>query len=405
MNKKLLYVFLVAFLFDHGSISSAEKNSKLIFNTPLSNRLKKDFFLQATQKKSWEKSCEHIYNKYSNNKKDISPLGVGLDVTNQISFNSQHANKSQTDAYLSVISFNKSLFWPIIERCNMQLLIKKMIEQERIMAKTHYVFYHGQNNTFILLQDILKEFAQLNSQHTTNENFEFLRSPFSSLSGTTVQDFLKETLEKYPCSNYDKKPDISCHLISANLSIFGNETRNGENSLFYFLTNYSSSLNDLKKIITELFIKLNIDQNHVDKVINTYKPLFNKSNYGLMQQIFIPKNLVDSCVYLSEPFGIPYKEQIDKNTFDTVKRMHTKISSILELYQKEPEALNKSTWYKWFTLSESHLMKMQARILMTKDIMLNPNSGVKIYRHHKFDVEVYNQCKAELRKIINLIRS
>ena len=93
-----------------------------------------------------------------------------------------------------------------------------------------------------------------------------------------------------------------------------------------------------------------------------------KTGRGNLLQIFIPKAMVDQCAYLATYAGYPFGDSLgSKQYYDQTLKYRKQISPFLQDCEVDK-------------IPNDILKQVQARILVTSDIMLNPQSGVKIFR-------------------------
>ncbi|MFA5075275.1 MAG: hypothetical protein WC436_04195 [Candidatus Babeliales bacterium] len=250
-------------------------------------------------------------------------------------------------------------------------LINKVLQKERELQDTDYVFYTGQNikhyfiqNLITLLCCVLGEEKNLNCNP---DEFSFLRVPEYSSEIKNLNDFFSKI--NFNCIN-DTNKEISKILLSSNLALLGGFSELASCAFSYFISNKSYSdcgyyynylLIDIIKSLRSLF-NLNIS----DQTIVEFAYILNSNlselsaNNGCLVQIFIPKNKVNDCVYISHELGAPVRDEQSNimNTRDYIENYYQDLNSNSINYDN-----------------------VQARILFTNDIMLNPNSGVKIYRY------------------------
>jgi len=70
----------------------------------------------------------------------------------------------------------------------------------------------------------------------------------------------------------------------------------------------------------------------------------NTKDIASLQQIIMPKHLVDDVVMLARPgYNIPVNNEIDSASWNEAKKRHTKISPILDLYATNPRVI-KDEW-------------------------------------------------------------
>lgn len=180
----------------------------------------------------------------------------------------------------------------------------------------------------------------------------------------------------------DHRADLVKNMLCVNLSLFGGQT--GESTWNYFTFGFSISCSSVDALMQELFSDFGFDKKYIAELcrINTS---FSTPTGNLMQ-IFIPKDKVDDYVYLSQPFGTPVRNSIVDSIFDANKNRHTKISPILDAYYTGADPI-------------TTFDPLQARILLSQDCMLNPESGVKIFRYTKASEQEIKQYKQRVKEL------
>ena len=297
---------------------------------------------------------------------------------------------SQTEAQLADPRIKKQ-----IEACwgsdliRLQPLIDTILNQEKALAETHYVFYHAQQGDFRVLQDITKELMARMHLKGFSE-FAYLRSPsncFDNKEG--VEEFLdssKDRIAKDCC--FDHGTDMRKKLVSVNISLFGNYANKdcGESTFQFFLKSSNIGYFCKKELIKAFFIEHDFNPAFIEKIVDMHKLI--KTTEGNLLQIFIPKNQVDKCAYLSHAYGIPYKTQVVADCYDITKKRHTKIAPLLEAY-KISSALFSSG--------------VQARLLITSDTLLNPDSDIKIVSYSSASEKALKQYKERIEQLATQI--
>jgi len=287
---------------------------------------------------------------------------------------------TQTEGYLSQITLEAALINQLglteadLER--LKPLIQEVIERERDHPE-YYAFYHGMNKDVMIALDMLKQ-IYTRSEKVQVEGFEFLRVPTALVQDQTPAQFFERYKDrlKYTLLNYfDNAPEIGAQILSTNLALPGNLIP-GESTIYYF----SKSKNNIirvyaiiNSIIDFLFANASLPEDYINIVkelilLKTFKiqHILEVKDYGLLLQIFIPKNLVDQTVYISEVAGLPVK---GKYKF--------KASLLLQTLQKNPQLLKR------------RLKGLQARIILNRNLFSRPGI-VKIYRYHMMSEEAYN---------------
>lgn len=248
-------------------------------------------------------------------------------------------------------------------------LIDTVVEREYQFCNDYYVFYHGQSKAFRVLQDFLKELYAFINITAPYNRFEFLRISHLAASTFNQNSFIDahEGADLGFVHWNDTSSEMIKNMICVNLALFGNLSFQSEQTFSYF--KFSSSLAGLwvlDSITNQLFTDFGFNPAYIVKLKELAKQV--DTAEGNLFQIFVPKNKVDQYVYLSHDYGTPYRAVIEPSVYDYAKQRHTKISSVLDQYIKDP-------------MSIPNFDLMQARMLMSQDGILNPNSGVKIFRY------------------------
>jgi hypothetical protein len=250
-------------------------------------------------------------------------------------------------------------------------LVESVIEREKEHCNDYYVFYHGQRSKFWVFQEFLKELYSLIKIHSPISQFEFLRMWQEAADTYQVNNFIdtqEANLHNWggtPPAWNDTTPELIKNMLCVNLSLFGNLTYSGESSFSYFSSNSNASWTAIENLFSRLFDYYGFDQKFIGQLIANDNLLDHKN--GILMQIFVPKNQADDYIYLSKAYGTPVREKLDE-TWNASKNRHMNISSLLEKYIKEPHSMG-------------NFDQLQARVLLSKDCMLNPDSGVKVFKY------------------------
>ena len=117
-----------------------------------------------------------------------------------------------------------------------------------------------------------------------------------------------------------------------------------------------------------------------------------KADSGNLLQIFIPKDLINKLVYISEPLGIPYRWN---NNID-LKAIINSNNNITTL-----DVLN---FYKNANFPTNNLLykidQLQARILMINEFF-QLNNGIKIFQYTTSQIQ--GEFGADYKKALRLI--
>ncbi len=181
-------------------------------------------------------------------------------------------------------------------------LINEVMIKERELADTHYFFYHAHDKNFIILQDFIKLLTSYMQLIVPRSDFSCMR-----LKGmhTIPYKNVNEYLDAHP-SIHDHIEPTRNHMISVNLSIFGNHDliSGWECTFDYFVKNKSLDSN-LRKRLEAIFEHYALDKKYIDELTDLTCYLISPT--GNLLQICIPHDMVDDLVYLSHPLGRPYR--------------------------------------------------------------------------------------------------
>jgi hypothetical protein len=238
----------------------------------------------------------------------------------------------------------------------------------------YHVFYHAHTSSHRVYQDFMNHLLSFETQKT-EDGFIPLRFWHDAILKTDILTFLEDhaILSK---KKSDSSSHISSSLLAVNVSLFGNLQNSGESTLAYYLCNRSIEKVDLHKTLTAIFDFYNFKTGYIKRFTELLSASYMR-HCGSMLQIFIPRAHVDRTAYLAQPYGYAYSHNLHVGGFETITTqdgkqysLQTKISPVLDAIQDG----------KLMKKTSQELSDLQARIVLGKDVMLNPESGVKIFR-------------------------
>lgn len=286
---------------------------------------------------------------------------------------------------------------------NIEEILNQVLAREIELSETYYVFYHGTKIEFLLFQDVLKYFAQLNKSKPLNDFF-LLRIPTDEFKRYhSVQQFLHDM-------EYDINDNIDParrYLLSVNPALFGNSIHRQSSSAFcYFLDSKAALLIKPFMLVADVFAFYGLGSIY-DKFSSQLYELYElliaheEKKTGILMQIFIPKVLVNEIAYRSLPHGLPYY-----NAYSADMNADSKV--LLEAFQNNGP----------FIKSSSGLLidTMQFRLLLNQKYLLNSDndqspSPIKIFRYFtqttkiKKYLEKFDQFKKQIQRDVRLSTS
>ena len=288
---------------------------------------------------------------------------------------------TQTEAYLRVNQSLVNMIWGQA-LTTYKSIIDQTIARENELKDDYYVFYHAQQSYYRILHDLMKETYQLLAMEPDFKDFRFLRAWFDGPEKVNVHEFLTmhESFLNTSWHYFDSQ-----QMLCANLALFGNSNAAYECTFFYFVNNANIMPPSLYGCLQDFIDTFKFDQ----KFINDLMDLANMvaTQEGLLYQIFIPKSKVDQYAYLSYVGTAPWNKPINTLYFDANKNRHSELSPILEQYCNDP-----------FSILE--IDRIQARILLSQDLLLNPKSGIKVYRYTTLDSKVDEVYQLKLKNVL-----
>ena len=267
------------------------------------------------------------------------------------------------------------------------LPLATIFSREAEHAQEHEVFYHAHQGKLCILQDLFAELENFLHDHEQSEEFIYLRDPIQNVHSKTylfrnnatyspLEWQQQEQHTRYPqglddrCFDHDN--EVQKKLLSVNVHLFGNIFNSfGESTIMQYVNYRGDSYSELTQYLTDY--GLDLDHNPLDKIAGT------TSEHPSILQIFIPKALFNSCTYTSEPCGTPL--------FHHDYVTHEELLKCLGL--KNSPCKRTSSY-----------ANSQARIILDHNIMLNPASGVRIFRYTTMAAEDDKKYREQMKNAV-----
>jgi hypothetical protein len=338
---------------------------------------------------------------------------------------------SQSEAHMSVPSVQK-LMSGMADLARNKRIIDETLAKERELQKTHYVFYTAVPY-MRLFQDVTRKLYKKkvgNVGALKDKSFQFIRYTYDDpiyKEYKNATDFLvKEITQNGIIDDNDIR--LKTILVATNLALFANIRVTGESTWDYL--NHPQAWVQASSDRLEAALKSFGYPTSFTKRLMELAPLI-QHDQGELFQIFIPKNMVDDVGYVSWRQGIPfdpelikrmfgralvkadgvnpvYHDEIDQRIYtikrqwkakdreamsmvntmlDHAKRGDYRLSPVLQQYQQNPAEV--------FGINYQ-----QGRLLVTDSMLLNPTSGIKIYRYSNVSQDKVREYKKKLRHIM-----
>jgi hypothetical protein len=191
--------------------------------------------------------------------------------------------------------------------CN-KLLLKRIynyfIDNEKTLCDSYYAFYSSWSTTVQMLIDVYYVYDCIVNNKEINVNKRKLRW---SLKYNTIEEFINS--EKFIEMNQRDWDDwcsfFRSHFISANISLFGNMNNSCEDSFAFFARNNNMVEPNLEYFYDSIELDDSEKIKKFDDFIIKIMQKYYTGIFGVYNQIFIKKEAVTKCVYLSKAFGQP----------------------------------------------------------------------------------------------------
>ncbi len=348
----------------------------------------------------------------------------------------KYGGYTQTQAHISVDSVQKKINENKRGLHQYKSIINQALAREYEYKRMSTVFYTVQECSR-LLQDVMRELYKrrvgVTGALATNA-FQFMRYEYQSPRYRTfkeVNDFLKQAIKKDGIIFDVFDIDNNSVLIPADLSLFGNVGQDVYSTWMRF-NNAMQQCDQtvIRTSLKQLMTSYGYSDVYLNKLLELQSYLVDQTGKPLadLLQIFVPESMVDTMGYLSWRLAIPYDDQlIDailtsqaisktasreefikavSNFNRLYKNGDTKVrAAVTELLKKIDDGSFKLEpyLYKYRTQPQTlpNLNYAQARLLVTNKLLLNPESGIKIYRYSKIDPAKEAAYKIELERILH----
>ncbi len=361
-------------------------------------------------------------------------IGANRSFATQLT-NEANASKGQHIQSLAHLSskYAQNEILKVSDLASYQNIIKQALKKEYELENNYFVFY-----TAVPYMRLFQDLTRLLYERKNGAKgalkegaFQFIRYTYNNPvfdKYKTVNDFIIHELSSHGMIN-DNDTAIKTILVATNLALFGNMGLPVESTYTYF-THPQHWARAKKEWLIACLQSFGYSTKYADKLLDLSD--FTKTDSGDLFQIFIPKYLVDQIGYLSWRQGIPFDINFIRILFNNPDIILDKRGKILSADINAALAAFKKGWqeknptvatlvndlihntrrgkYKLSPLLEqyknspqtlSYLDLYQARILITNNYLLNPESGIKIYRYSTLDPKREVIYKTRLLQIIN----
>jgi hypothetical protein len=338
-------------------------------------------------------------------------------------------NLTQTEALMSLPK-NQVKIAQLHNLSKYEPIIQAALAKEQEYRSCCYVFYSSV--PLRLFQDVARKLYKRSGLALgafKDKSFQLIRftlkDPFYSQYKDVTDFLLQETQKNGVVDDNDNR--LKTILVSTNVALFGNADFPGESTWHYF-NNPQGWAQAKREWLENSLSSFGYPTTYVDELLNLLPDLRGTSE---LFQFIIPKELVNKIGYLSWRQGVPF----DPHFIDAVlggvnltessqeSRGFGGTNSLIYKFKdrykaKDPEAIKLADYmlaqikngkfYLFPRLSDYRnnpaslpgMMYYQARLLVHMDTLLNPNSGIKIYRYSTLSPEREKVYRSKLSEIM-----
>jgi hypothetical protein len=322
-------------------------------------------------------------------------------------------------------------------------IISRMVTKEAELKDTHYVFYHAAGTMVAIMSDIFTqlyfELENPGAKATADDTFRFLRFEGESRDQSAREFVEKEMRVEGLIDDKDPGRKLAAILLSANLSLFGSVGSETESTWLRFIDNRRTLDTFAPKALKGMMEHFGLSTKYIQDIL-ALDDFFAVTPEAMLLQIFIPKDLVDTLVYLAWIRGLPANDAImewikeyqsseatpllfEKGKKKEVQRgglEHIGLSreKLAEIFKKEQEKnpifkqfmeeleAGKFSVYAFLRAYCStprevpYLNDTQGRILFTKEGLHNPASDIQFYYYFSTPREKLEEYTKKLNVIV-----
>ncbi|MFT6765157.1 MAG: hypothetical protein ACJAZS_000024 [Alteromonas naphthalenivorans] len=253
-------------------------------------------------------------------------------------------------------------------------LSKAHEKEEELIKEGYVVFYHGQFNKWGFVQEFTR--MLINALHEKNyiqkalpKDFFFIQN-FPTLNDALDRGLSNTILEQEKKIRLDTLRqgwtyNANTYNLYTNMFLFGNSHNLGSCTWQYVERNTNINTGNEVDLTREVFENLGVKKTDYELFVDSFNTLLlkykNCFQAGRLLQVAIPKDKVDECVY----FGHQGKSYTKNG------KPVTKVTDLLTHLKSGDDKVMQNGGYG----------ELEYVIPLTKDIMLNPDSGVKVFAY------------------------
>lgn len=305
-------------------------------------------------------------------------------------------------------------------------IISRMVTKEAELRDTHYVFYHAAPTVLTIMTDLYTQLyfnAHPEAKDSGADNtFRFLRFQGQS-SDVSARKFVEKEMRAHGLVD-DKTKRLMGLLLSVNLSLFGSVGSKTESTWLRFIDNRRTIDSWQEDELVKMMDHFGVTKKYIKDILALDK-LFSVTPEAALVQIFIPKKMVDSIVYLSWIRGIPasgpimewikeYRASTGGN-LEGIKGPREKLMKTFQenqekdpMFKKFMEDLGSGEFSTYAYLKAycnkpsevPYLNDTQGRILFTEEGLHNPVSGIQFHYYFSTPREKIEEYSGKLNGIV-----
>ena len=337
---------------------------------------------------------------------------------------------TQTEAYFQVPDLRSAVakeFTGPFEVVRYMDIVSRVMAKEAEFRNSHWVFYHGISNVWTVWQDTLTKLSNHFNPSAQKEGGDFVFLRTRTKENKQAKEFLINELKENGL--VDDNGESRGLLLSTNLSLFGNTGLGSESTWRYIMKEKKHTEPD-RAMYESIMDEWGLPYTFINELKDLVSLL--KTKQQTLLQIFVPKEIVDDIGYLAWATGIPaHQKSIDWVRTNIKNRTYVgkkgkpgalwALAALKDKFKKEQERnplfkemlanvednqYSLNAYLKDYCnkpLEVPNMNYIQARLIFTDDILLNPASGVKMFRHTEIEHKKMKAYESRLNEIIQQI--
>lgn len=286
-------------------------------------------------------------------------------------------------------------------------LFQKIIDDERrALQEGKTSFVHAIQTDIAFLGDLYTQAWSIQNNEPVDQyiflRFNDLKAMNSDHVRKQNEAIRKRLIESKGRTDSDPGINERDYLIFMNLALFGNLSRIGSNSVYYFL--YNHNVNPLKMSKEHVFERLGLTDfyqthlNEFEELEKLFKSLHPST--GVMYQFKFTKEALEKYTYVAEMGGYP-KEVYLRPTLDTCHQIN-EMFELVENFRDRPHHFSSQCSSAKYSPPPEEVIDRTEFCFIATD--LGPGKGVEVKAYHAGDPEKWTEYHRKRDALFSKLR-